>query len=56
MLSTLKTLMSLLFKYGISMFNFSLATAAGMFKTVISFIFLVTANSLSKKLGQGGLY
>ncbi|MBP1916013.1 putative aldouronate transport system permease protein [Lederbergia galactosidilyticus] len=43
-------------KYGISMFNFSLATAAGMFKTVISFIFLVTANSLSKKLGQGGLY
>lgn len=43
-------------KYGISMFNFSLATAAGMFKTIISFIFLVTANSLSKKLGQGGLY
>lgn len=43
-------------KYGISMFNFSLATAAGMFKTVISFIFLVAANSLSKKMGQGGLY
>ncbi|MGP4041455.1 ABC transporter permease [Gracilibacillus sp. D59] len=43
-------------KYGISMFNFSLATAAGMFKTVISFIFLITANSLSKKMGQGGLY
>ncbi|SER50723.1 putative aldouronate transport system permease protein [Gracilibacillus ureilyticus] len=43
-------------KYGISMFNFSLATAAGMFKTVISIIFLFAANSLSKKLGQGGLY
>lgn len=43
-------------KYGISMFNFSLATAAGMFKTVISFIFLIAANSLSKKMGQGGLY
>ncbi|WP_420809393.1 ABC transporter permease [Aquibacillus halophilus] len=43
-------------KYGIAMFNFSLATAAGMFKTVISFIFLVAANSLSKKMGQGGLY
>ncbi|WP_058306620.1 ABC transporter permease [Gracilibacillus massiliensis] len=43
-------------KYGISMFNFSLATAAGMFKTVISFVFLIAANSLSKKMGQGGLY
>ncbi|MCT2537032.1 ABC transporter permease subunit [Aquibacillus koreensis] len=43
-------------KYGISQFNFALATAAGMFKTVISFVFLVAANSLSKKMGQGGLY
>ncbi|GAA0286126.1 putative aldouronate transport system permease protein [Gracilibacillus halotolerans] len=43
-------------KYGISMFNFSLATAAGMFKTVISFVFLIAANSISKRLGQGGLY
>ncbi|MDQ0231183.1 putative aldouronate transport system permease protein [Metabacillus malikii] len=42
--------------YGISMFNFSLATAAGVFKTVISLIFLIVANSFSKKMGQGGLY
>lgn len=42
--------------YGISMFNFSLATAAGMFKTVISLIFLIAANTFSKKMGQGGLY
>ena len=42
--------------YGISMFNFSLATAAGVFKTVISLIFLMAANSFSKKMGQGGLY
>ena len=42
--------------YGISMFNFSLATAAGVFKTVISLIFLIAANSFSKKMGQGGLY
>ncbi|MGD7045634.1 ABC transporter permease [Jeotgalibacillus proteolyticus] len=42
--------------YGISMFNFSLATAAGIFKTVISLIFLIAANSLAKKMGQGGLY
>lgn len=43
-------------KYGISMFNFSLATAAGVFKTVISFTFVIAANSFSKKMGQGGLY
>lgn len=42
--------------YGISMFNFSLATAAGVFKTVISLIFLMAANTFSKKMGQGGLY
>lgn len=42
--------------YGISMFNFSLATAAGIFKTVISLVFLIAANSFSKKMGQGGLY
>jgi len=42
--------------YGISMFNFSLATAAGVFKTIISLIFLIAANSFSKKLGQGGLF
>jgi len=43
-------------KYGISLFNFSLATAAGIFKTVISFSFVIAANSFSKKMGQGGLY
>ncbi|MGM7719883.1 ABC transporter permease [Metabacillus sp. Hm71] len=42
--------------YGISMFNFSMATAAGVFKTVISLLFLMAANSFSKKMGQGGLY
>ncbi|MBD8069064.1 ABC transporter permease [Bacillus sp. PS06] len=43
-------------KYGISMGNFSLATAAGIFKTVVSFIFLFTANSIAKKLGQARLF
>jgi len=33
-----------------------LATAAGVFKTVIRLIFLMAANSFSKKMGQGGLY
>ncbi|MDQ0338592.1 putative aldouronate transport system permease protein [Caldalkalibacillus uzonensis] len=43
-------------RYGISMGNFSLATAAGIFKTVISFIFLFAANHMAKRLGQARLF
>ncbi|WP_397328345.1 ABC transporter permease [Paenibacillus arenilitoris] len=43
-------------KYGIQMNNFGLATAAGMFKTVVSFIFLIVANNLAKRLGESRLY
>lgn len=43
-------------KYGISMGNFSLATAAGIFKTVVAFVFLFAANGIAKKLGQARLF
>ena len=43
-------------KYGIQMNNFGLATAAGIFKTVVSFIFLIVANNLAKRLGESRLY
>ncbi|HIW33972.1 MAG TPA: ABC transporter permease subunit [Candidatus Paenibacillus intestinavium] len=43
-------------KYGMNMGNYGLATAAGMFKTVVSFIFLMAANSVAKKLGESRLY
>lgn len=43
-------------KYGMNMGNYSLATAAGMFKTVISFIFLLSANSIAKRLGESRLF
>ena len=43
-------------KYGISMGNFSLATAAGIFKTVVSFIFLFAANTISKRMGGARLF
>lgn len=43
-------------KYGISMGNFSLATAAGMFKTVISVILLFSANSIAKRMGETRLF
>ena len=39
-------------KNGISLGNYSLATAAGMFKSVVSLIMLTTANYVSKRLGE----
>lgn len=43
-------------KYGISMGNFSLATAAGMFKTIVSFVLLFSANYLAKRMGEERLF
>jgi putative aldouronate transport system permease protein len=39
-------------KYGFSLGQFSFATAAGIFKTVVSIILLFGANSAAKRLGQ----
>ncbi|MFP4976959.1 ABC transporter permease [Paenibacillus sp. CN-4] len=39
-------------KYGISMGNYSLATAAGIFKTVVSVILVLVANNIAKRLGE----
>lgn len=43
-------------KYGIAQGNFSLSIAAGMFKTVVSFILLFAANNIAKRLGEARLY
>jgi putative aldouronate transport system permease protein len=39
-------------KNGISLGNYSLATAAGMFKSVVSLIMLTSANYISSRLGE----
>lgn len=39
-------------KYGLQVGNYSLATAAGIFKTVVSIIMIASANTISKKLGE----
>lgn len=39
-------------KYGIGLSNYSLSTAAGMFKTVVSVILLVTANFVGSKFSD----
>jgi putative aldouronate transport system permease protein len=43
-------------KYGIAQSNFSLSIAAGMFKTVVSFILLFSANTLAKRMGESRLF
>jgi putative aldouronate transport system permease protein len=42
--------------YGIKMSNYSLSVAAGMFKTIVSFILLFAANNLARRLGEARLY
>lgn len=36
--------------------NYSYSTAVGLFNSIINILFLVTANRISKKLGQSGLF
>lgn len=43
-------------KFGINQSNFSLAVAAGMFKTIVSFILLFTANNIAKRTGESRLF
>lgn len=43
-------------KYGLQQFNFSYGTAVGLFRSVISLIFVVIANSLSRKFLKMGLF
>jgi len=42
-------------RYGIENFNYSLATALGMFKTVVSIILITGANQLSKRIAKESL-
>ena len=39
-------------KFGFKLFNFSLATAAGIFKNVVNILLLVLANTIAKKSGE----
>ena len=39
-------------KYGFKLFNFSLATAAGIFKNAVNILLLLLANTIAKKSGE----
>lgn len=43
-------------KYGISLSNYSLATAAGIFKSVISIVLIFIANGFAKSVGEERLF
>ncbi|WP_420832375.1 ABC transporter permease [Paenibacillus humicola] len=42
-------------KYGLQVGNYSLATAAGIFKTVVSITLIVAANTIAKRFGEDRL-
>ena len=43
-------------KYGISHADYSLGTAAGIFKSLVSLILIVAANQIAKKMGEEHLF
>ncbi len=47
---------SYVYRKGLLEQSYSFSTAVGLFNTVISFILLMIANNLSKKLGEGSLW
>jgi putative aldouronate transport system permease protein len=52
---TAETIDTFVIRYGIRQRNYSLATALGMFKTVVSIILIGAANQLSKRFAQESL-
>ena len=50
-----QTLVIFVLKYGMSIGNYSLATAAGIFKSVISLILVFATNAVANKLGENSL-
>jgi len=46
---------TMVFRVGIRGFQFSLTTAIGLFQSVVSVIFLLTANFIAKRVGERGI-
>ncbi len=44
------------YRVGIMNMQYSFATAAGLFKSVIGFTFLISANTITKRLGERGIF
>lgn len=44
------------YKIGILNSQFSYSTAIGLFNTVVNFVFLITANAISKKISETSIF
>jgi putative aldouronate transport system permease protein len=44
------------YNYGIKAMRVSLATAVGLFQSVVGLIFVLSANALAEKMGERGLW
>lgn len=55
-LEVAEVLSTFVYKNGIKSLQFSLTTAVGLFQSVVGVFFLLTANWLSRKLGERGLW
>lgn len=55
-LNTSEVISTFVYKMGLKNARYSFATAVGMFGSVVNVIFLVTANQVTKGLGEGGLW
>jgi putative aldouronate transport system permease protein len=53
---TADVISSYIYRVGLMEMNFSYSSAVGLFNSVINFILLVTANRISRKLTEGGLW
>ena len=51
-----QTIDIIVLKYGIGVGNYSLATAAGMFKSVVSIILVAATSVMAKRLGEDNLF
>ena len=45
-----------IYSHGIKGLQFSLTTAVGFFQSVVGVIFLLLANTISRKLGERGIW
>lgn len=55
-LDVAETIATFVYKNGVKQLKFSLSTAVGLFQSVVGLFFLLSANALSRKLGERGIW
>ncbi|MBQ7635920.1 MAG: sugar ABC transporter permease [Lachnospiraceae bacterium] len=55
-LDVAETIATFVYKNGVKQLKFSLSTAVGLFQSVVGLFFLLSANALSRRLGERGIW